>query len=357
MENPFKFGTIVDNEYFTDRVDEQVHVRAVLNSPNHLVLISPRRFGKSSLVRKSAIQTGRPIISLNMQQVTSAEELASMVLKGVFKLHPWEKSKHMLANFRIIPTVSVSPIGDAVEVGFQPSANYATLLEDAFALVENVSEEANRIIVIFDEFQEIMELEEGLDKKLRAILQEQEKVNYVFMGSEESMMTRIFEDKKSPFYHFGMLMRLKKIPYQDFKDYVCERLSSVIGEPAEKVTVELLEFTRCHPYYTQQLASMVWESAVYRNINPASVIKYSIDTIMQTHDLDYERMWMSVNKTDRKVLRIISKEMPLYEDKKVPSSTIFSSTKKLLKKGLLIKQENYEVEDPFFQKWINIQNS
>ena len=199
MENPFKFGTIVDNEYFTDRVDEQIHVKAVLNSPNHLVLISPRRFGKSSLVRKSAHQTGRPVISLNMQQITSAEELASMVLKGVFKLHPWEKIKHMLANFRIIPTISVSPVGDAVEVSFHPSANYATLLEDAFALVENVSEENNRIIVIFDEFQEIMEMEDGLDKKLRAILQEQEKVNYVFMGSEESMMSKIFEDKKSQF--------------------------------------------------------------------------------------------------------------------------------------------------------------
>ncbi len=102
---------------------------------------------------------------------------------------------------------------------------------------------------------------------------------------------------------------------------------------------------------------MVWESVVYRGMNSDSVIKYSIESVMRTHDLDYERMWMSVNKTDRRVLRIISKGMPLYEDKRMPSSTIYSSTKKLLKKGLLIKQENYEVEDPFFQKWINIQNS
>jgi hypothetical protein len=138
---------------------------------------------------------------------------------------------------------------------------------------------------------------------------------------------------------------------------VCERLSPALGESAEKITVEILEFTKCHPYYTQQLASMVWESVIYRGIDLASIIMYSVDTIMQAHDLDYERMWMSVNKTDRKVLRLISKGMPLYEDKKIPSSTIYSSVKKLLKKGLLIRQENYEVEDPFFQKWINIQNS
>lgn len=356
MENPFKFGTIVDNEYFTDRIDEQINVKAILNSPNHLVIISPRRFGKSSLIRKAAIQTGRPIISLNMQQVTSAEELAAMILKGVFKIHRWEKVKHMLTNFRVFPTFSINPISDEMEIGFQPSVNYVTLLEDAFGLVENVSDTNNRIIVIFDEFQEIMELEKGLDKKLRAIMQEQQRINYVFLGSEESMMTKIFEDKKSPFYHFGHLMRLKKIPYQDFKDYVLERLKPVMGENAETVAEQILEYTRCHPYYTQQLASTVWEAAFYRNISYDNVVKYSIDTIIRTHDLDYERLWMSVNKTDRKVLRIISKETPLYEDKKVPSSTIYSSTKKLLKKGLLIKEEAYEIEDPFFRNWITTQN-
>jgi AAA+ ATPase superfamily predicted ATPase len=216
MENPFKFGTLVDNEYFTDRVTEQQHVSSMLDSPNHIVLISPRRFGKSSLVKRVVRQSGRPFISLNMQQVTCVEDLAAMILKGVFKLHPWEKLKHLLANFRVIPTISTTPLGDSVEIGFQPTANLSALLEDALSLVERVSEPSNRMIVVFDEFQEIMEVEKGIDRKLRAIMQEQQNVNYIFLGSEESMMTDIFERKKSPFYHFGMLMRLKKIPYEDF---------------------------------------------------------------------------------------------------------------------------------------------
>ena len=356
MENPFKFGTIVDNEYFTDRVEEQIHIKALLDSPNHLVLISPRRFGKSSLVRRAALQTGRPIISLNMQQVMSTEELASVLLKGVFKLHPWERVKHSLASFRVVPTISLNPMGDAVDISFQPSANTNTLLEDAFSMVEKLSDEKNRIIVIFDEFQELIDLEKGLDKKLRAIMQEQKKINYVFMGSEESMMSSIFENKKSSFYHFGELMRLKRIPYDDFKSYVGDRLNVVMGNVAEKITKEILEFTKCHPYYTQQLAFIVWESSVYRKIEPQHVMDFSINAIIQTHDLDYERMWMSVNKTDKKVLRIISRDIPLYEDRKNPSSTVYSSVKKLLKKGLLIKQDGYEMEDPFFKRWINIQN-
>lgn len=357
MENPFKFGTLVDNQYFTDRVSEQEHINAILNSPNHLVLISPRRFGKSSLVKRTVQRTGRPYISLNMQQVTCVEDLAAMILKGVFKLHPWEKIKHLLANFRVIPTISTTPLGDSVEVGFQPTANISALLEDALCLVERVSSPDNRIILVFDEFQEIMEVEKGIDRKMRAIMQEQQHVNYIFLGSEESMMTDIFERKKSPFYHFGMLMRLKKIPYEDFYAYVMDRLSPVIESGTEEVVKRILSFTQCHPYYTQQLSSMLWESAYYKKIATDILVDYSIGQIVQTHDLDFERIWMSFNNTDKKILRILSKGEKPYENNSIPTSTIYSSIKKLMKKGFLIKGEGYEVEDPFFKQWINEQNT
>ena len=357
MENPFKFGTLVDNQYFTDRVLEQERITAILNSPNHLVLISPRRFGKSSLVKRTVLLTKRPYISLNMQQITGAEDLASAILKGIFKLHPWEKIKHLLANFRVVPTISTTPLGDSVEIGFQPTTNYTALLEDALSLVERVSEPDNRIIIVFDEFQEIMELEKGIDRKMRAIMQEQQHINYIFLGSEESMMTDIFERKKSPFYHFGMLMRLKKIPYKDFYTYVYDRLLPSVKENADKVTTDILAFTQCHPYYTQQLSAMVWEASEYSKTAADLLVNESINLIIQTHDLDFERIWMSFNNTDKKIMRIIAKGEKPYENKSIPTSTSYSSIKKLMKKGFLIKgQTAYETEDPFFCKWIKLQD-
>ncbi|MBQ8239647.1 MAG: ATP-binding protein [Bacteroides sp.] len=356
MENPFKFGTLVDNEYFTDRVMEQQHISSMLDSPNHIVLISPRRFGKSSLVKRVVKKSGRPFISLNMQQVTCVEDLAAMILKGVFKLHPWEKLKHLLANFRVIPTISTTPLGDSVEIGFQPSANLSALLEDALSLVERVSDPEHRMIVVFDEFQEIIEVEKGIDRKLRAIMQEQQNVNYIFLGSEESMMTDIFEQKKSPFYHFGMLMRLKKIPYNDFHAYIMERLEPVIPSGAHRIAEEILAFTQCHPYYTQQLASMVWETAVYRKMPVDNLIESAVNQITETHDLNFERIWMSLNNTDKRIIRMLSKGEKPYEQKSLPTSTTYSSIKKLMKKGFLIKEDGYEVEDPFFKQWIVLQS-
>lgn len=356
MENPFKFGTLVDNEYFTDRVMEQQHISSMLESPNHIVLISPRRFGKSSLVKRVVRKSGRPFISLNMQQVTCVEDLATMILKGVFKLHPWEKVKHLLANFRIIPTISTTPLGDSVEIGFQPTSNLSALLEDALSLVEHVSTPENRIIVVFDEFQEIMKVEKGIDRKLRAIMQEQQNVNYIFLGSEESMMTDIFERKKSPFYHFGMLMRLKKIPYEDFHSYITERLQPIVSSDASRIAKEVLAFTQCQPYYTQQLASMVWEIALYKKTSVETLIDNAVNQITETHDLNFERIWMSLNNTDKRIIRMLSKGEKPYEQKSLPTSTIYSSIKKLMKKGFLIKENGYEIEDPFFKQWIIFQS-
>ena len=352
MENPFKFGTLVDNEYFTDRVMEQQHLSSMLESPNHIVLISPRRFGKSSLVKRVVRKSGRPFISLNMQQVTCVEDLAAMILKGVFKLHPWEKVKHLLANFRIIPTISTTPLGDSVEIGFQPTSNLSALLEDALSLVEHVSTTENRMIVVFDEFQEIMEVEKGIDRKLRAIMQEQQHVNYIFLGSEESMMTDIFERKKSPFYHFGMLMRLKKIPFEDFHSYITERIQPIVSSDANRIAEEILAFTQCHPYYTQQLASMAWEIALYKKTSVDTLIDNAVNQITETHDLNFERIWMSLNNTDKRIIRMLSKGEKPYEQKSLPTSTTYSSIKKLMKKGFLIKENGYEVEDPFFKQWI-----
>lgn len=101
---------------------------------------------------------------------------------------------------------------------------------------------------MLDEFQEIRELAPNLDRQMRSIMQEQKNINYILLGSQESMMSDIFENKKSPFYHFGELMRLGKIPYADFKSYLTDRLADVFAEKSDSLADMILEYTACHPY-------------------------------------------------------------------------------------------------------------
>ena len=353
MENPFRFGTVVDSPYFTDRVEELSRIAEILNSKNHLVVISPRRFGKTSLVRKAVEQSGRQFVFLNMQQVTSIEDFASLLLRGILRQHPMERIKHLLKNFRVIPTFATNPLNDSIEVSFQPTLNNFVMIEDTLSLAEKVSTENNRMIVVLDEFQEIIGIEKGIDKRLRAFMQDQDMVNYIFLGSQESMMTQIFERKKSPFYHFGQLMRLDKIPYGDFLLYIKERLGETCDEGKnESIAKDILSETDCHPYYTQQLSSVVWDLLVYHKTPSTEVVRIAIEKLVRVHDLDFERLWLTFNKTDRKILQTLCKGMSPYELRDLPSSTSFSSIKRLTQNGYVIRTDRYMIEDPIFRHWI-----
>lgn len=353
MKNPFKYGTLVDNEFFTDRINELRDIQRMLDSENHLVLISPRRFGKSSLVAKAVKISGRPSVSVNMQNMLSVEDLASKILRELFHLYPMERIKHLMSHFRIIPTVSSNPVTNSIDVSFQPVVNSFVLLEDAMALLEKVSTESKKLIVVFDEFQEIMGIHKGLDKQLRSIMQEQQHLNYILLGSQESMMTEIFERKKSPFYHFGRLMHLNKIPYDDFRVYVTERLP-LKDKDADKykgIVDGILSYTSLHPYYTQQLGAQVWEMMTYDNIVD-DVVDKAIDSIIGSHDLDYERLWLSLNRTDRLIMRSLSEGKNPLKNRQIAASTSFSAIKRLMRAGYVIRLSDYEIEDPFFKTWI-----
>lgn len=351
MKNPFKFGTIVEGEYFTDRTEELESIKQLLNSDNHLILISPRRFGKSSLVKKAVTQVARPCISLNLQMVVSVEGLAAMILKEVFKLHPWEKLKHLLSSFRVVPTISTTPSGEAIDITFQATTDATVLIEDALQLVEKVSEKGESMVVVFDEFQELMGLDKGIDKRLRAIIQNQRHVNYIFLGSQESMMTEIFERKRSPFYRFGVLMHLDRIPHSNFSQYISERLSDNFVSKVN-VVEQILATTRCHPYYTQQLAALVWDMLTYKIMNEAEVVDQAITTLVRTHDFDFERIWLNFNKTDRSILMGLVNSVQLANNRRLPTSTMYSSVKRLMQSGYVIKLDTFEIEDPFFARWI-----
>ena len=351
MKNPFKFGTIVEGEYFTDRTEELESIKQLLNSDNHLILISPRRFGKSSLVKKAVTQVARPCISLNLQMVVSVEGLAAMILKEVFKLHPWEKLKHLLSSFRVVPTISTTPSGEAIDITFQATTDATVLIEDALQLVEKLSEKGESMVVVFDEFQELMGLDKGIDKRLRAIIQTQRHVNYIFLGSQESMMTEIFERKRSPFYRFGVLMHLDRIPHSNFSQYISERLSDNFVSKVN-VVEQILAITRCHPYYTQQLAALGWDMLTYKKMNEAEVVDQAITTLVRTHDFDFERIWLNFNKTDRSILMGLVNSVQLANNRRLPTSTMYSSVKRLMQSGYVIKLDTFEIEDPFFARWI-----
>jgi AAA+ ATPase superfamily predicted ATPase len=350
MTNPFKFGSVVDGVYFTDRKLETTEIARVLESKNHLILISPRRFGKTSLINKATSTMNRPIINLDLQLATDATDLAAQLLKRLLKVNKWESLKRALANFRIVPTVELNPVSNSVEVSFRPLPSSSfTPLEDVLDLIESTGAKGKRPIVVLDEFQEIKALGSSLPKQMRSVMQHHKNVNYVFLGSAESMMHTIFETKKSPFYHFGHLMTIGKIPYENFSDYLSSRMAQVTDN-GEQLTGEILTFTQCHPYFTQQLAFYCYAHLEYEEYTKQT-LEIVVHNVIQAHDNDYSRLWSTIKNTDKRILIALATGEAVAAIER-PNSTLYSGVRRLTVAGYLIKNNTHSIDDPFFKKWI-----
>ena len=355
MANKFSYGTLVQGEYFTDRINELARIKQFLDSENHLILISPRRYGKSSLVKKCVEELGRPYIWLDMQYAISTASFTTQLLKATLAQYPMERLKYELRRFRILPAATFNPVTNDYQFSFQTSETADNaMLEDVMEMLQRLSTSKEKLIVIFDEFQEVRNIDKHLDKQLRSIMQLQKGLNYIFLGSQEGMMLEIFERKKSPFYHFGGLMRLNKIPYDEFYQFVIDRLPETHDK--EIITRDILSFSSCHPYYTQQLAFEV-SNQIENNHIHEDVANCAIQAVIQAHDLDYERLWETFNNTDKGTLLSLSRNEKPLSNRDVATSTTFSSLKRLVKSGVVVRTEDYALEDPFFAKWLKIKQN
>jgi uncharacterized protein len=356
--NPFKFGTVVEEPYFTDREDEIFRISSFIKGANHLILISPRRFGKTSLIRKVLKSSDRKYLYLDMQLVLSTDDFASQLLKRIYRLFPVQKLKGYIKSFRVIPSIAMNPVTGETEISFKPGSKDLKPLEDVLNLIEKLGTEEKKIIVVFDEFQDIFRIQSGLDRSLRSIMQIHKNINYIFMGSSESTIREIFEKKNSSFYRFASIMPLGKISPVKFTLFLEEKFRQIAGQYTE-ITKSVLDITGSHPYYTQQLAFTVWEILNRHHFTP-DIVEKAANEIIQSHDNDFERLWNSLNGTDMMVLAgmAASNKSPLSDEfSKLfgtgAASTVFSTLKRLTGKGILIKEGSvYIIDDPFFKRWI-----
>jgi len=359
--NPFKFGTLVSDSFFTDREKEISQVESVINSSNHLIIIGPRRYGKTSLVFKAMESIGRPVLFVDMQLVNSPVDLAAQLLKKVYRHYPGQKLKNQIKNFRIVPSLSLNPITNEVDVRFNPyTAQGTTELEDVLNLIDRLGKVHKKPVVILDEFQEVFRIDRNMIRQLRSIMQAHQNCNYVFLGSQESMIREIFEKKKSPFYHFGIVFFLDKIPEKYFLEFLKTRIDP-LTKISDQISSQILAITDSHPYYTQQLAFFVWE-ALSKTPNLSSVVDQALNQLIRDQDHGYERLWGTLNTTNRMIMIGLAQTdaAPMSREFSqivgvLPASTIYSSLKRLVKEGHLMKNgSSYSIDDVFFKYWINL---
>ena len=358
--NPFRFGNVVTGQYFTNREKEIKEITSEIKAGQHIVLMSPRRYGKSSLVNEVMKSSGVKWFRINMELISDEVDLANYYVKNALSLSKFEKMKHHLKKLKIQPYIQLNSVTNEISVSFSAEKrNISTLLSDSLQLPEEIAKATKqKIVVVFDEFQDIRRIAPMLERKMRGIFQYHENVTYVFIGSQESMIRDIFQNKKNSFYKFGRHITLNKIDEAAFTSYILKRFSAQKVD-ASKIVKNILIFTDCHPYYTQQLCHEIYILGE-KKVLSLGIIDKAVDQIVTEHHADYSRWWNSLITTERKViLGIVFGEGNPTSQKFIKkygiksASTSGSVVTKLLAVGTLVKTDaGIKIEDPFWAKWI-----
>ena len=268
MEKPFVFGVATSGDNFTNREKETQRLLLNFTHGVNTILISPRRWGKTSLVKKVAqlAQTKtRKIVYLDIFSCRTESEFyrlfATSVLKQTSsKWDEWvENTKQFLAHINPKISIGTDPMNDfsiSFEYSMQDNAG-----NDILQLPEKIAiEKGIQIVICIDEFQQISDFEDSktFQKKLRTVWQLQQHVSYCLFGSKKHLMNELFEKKNLPFYKFGDAIYLTKIETKYWIEYICKRFENTGKHISPELAKEICRLVDNHSSYVQQLAWLLW---------------------------------------------------------------------------------------------------
>ena len=223
MQIPFTYGKIVADNDFTDRIEETGKLVGNMLSLTNTAIISPRRWGKSSLVNK-AVETvsksegGVLFVKMNAFKCETMQDFYELFAKRVIE-DVSTSADTLLSNAKdfishLIPKLSIVDPAGQYELSFGVDMRNTPIGEDILDLPQQIAiKRKKRIIVCIDEFQQIGEFRDTdkFQKILSNHWQEQKDVAYILYGSKKHMMLNIFGEYNSPFYKFGDLMFLPRL--------------------------------------------------------------------------------------------------------------------------------------------------
>ena len=298
-ETPFSFGKIVSLPEFTDREKETSWLEQHIQAKNNCMLISPRRWGKSSLVQHTAskIRKRHPdkifcfIDLYNIRTEKEFYEAFSREIISATTSNLEEIAKTVKVFFKnIIPKISFSP---DPSIDLDLSFNWDELKKnpsEILNLAETISKAKKKDLVIcLDEFQNISFFEHSLafQKKLRAHWQKHQNTVYCLYGSKRHLLMDFFTKPSMPFYKFGDIFFLEKIPETYWVPFIKERFESTRKTITEKQAAKIAQAMKNHPYFVQQLAQSVWLRTKKKCDD--AVIENTVNDLLDQYTILYQK--------------------------------------------------------------------
>lgn len=372
IENPFVFGKAAEGTFFTDRIEDAKRLHANLTHGINTILISPRRWGKTSLVKKVIADINRPDIKpvfIDIFQCKSEYEFyhafASAVIKQTSsRLDEWvETAKNFLSNISPKFSFGSDPMNDfSLSFEWNPKDDTET---DILQLPEKIAQKKNvHLVICLDEFQQIADFSDTLkfQKKLRSAWQHQQNVTYCMFGSKKHLMENIFNDKGMPFYKFGDMMFLKKIPTEEWVPFICAKFQETGKIISPELASKICEATEDLSSYVQHLAWVVWYKT--DKVVTNKDVTAAIDDLLEQNKVFFQREVEQLSELQLNFLRALANGVTTGFSRKdvikkyrLESSANVQSVKKALLKKDLINVDGQEISfnDSLFKQWLKRQ--
>lgn len=369
MKSPFQYGTLVDKENFVNRVEERKQLKEMLGSGINVILISPRRWGKSSLVKVAMDELTHENTNIRVCYIdafsiksevefyqTFAREVISCAASTLEKR--LEDIKHFLKG--ISPSITLkSDSSDSLSFDLKLELEEKDIMEilelpEKLALAKGL-----HIIVCIDEFQQLAQLSDykSMEGKMRAVWQKQHSVSYCFYGSKRHMMMDIFNNSSNPFYRFGQVIFLQKIKKEEWIPFIVHSFRKTNKLISEQQAGQLCDIVKCHSWYLQQLCYFVWSGTADKVTNKTIEVRTRqlIDTNMPMFMNDTENLTAAQTAMLRAVADGEYRFNSISATRKyaLGSAQTITRNKRMLTERDFIEKEgsNYVFSDPIFELW------
>ena len=366
--NPFNYISIAQGDNFYDRTEETERMVKTLSGGNNIVLLAPRRYGKTSLVFKVMEELEKQnivCVYFDMMPVYSLESFVELFTQALYrKQTAKEKFMGMVSKLRNIrPKLTFDPVGNAdfsIDI-MEPRISSATVAE-VLELPEKMSQDGRRVVVVFDEFQKIRRFDKfGLESLMRSKIQLQHAANYLFLGSKTHLMQDMFMAKNRPFYNSAMVMQLSVLPERDTCRFLQDKFAASDIVIEEMMCRYLISRADNIPYYIQLLAAEIWQ---YMTPDLHEVTKDIIDecfarVIELKHDYYFE-LFDRFSPAQKRLLQSIARSGDnifsseyIVNNRLVGASSIQKSLSVLIESGLVERSDSsYFIGDPFFRRFL-----
>jgi uncharacterized protein len=374
--NPFVYGEIVTQRAFADREDERERLASDLAAGQKIFLISPRRYGKSSLIRdvmhglaKQRILTVEVTVAASSSYVGFLEAYARALVSAetpTGKIRRWagELLQSLRPELRFDAQAAGEP-GFALSFpSVRNARDAARLASELFALPGRIAAARRKNVAIaLDEFQAIASFDGGtVEQALRAAVQEQRNVGYVFAGSEPSLMERMLGPRR-PFYKAGPVMRLQKIDPAVFASFLEARLTASGVRPEPGLGAAIVDLGGNVPYDVQRLAHETWDDvkAAGRRAAGLEDLHGTLTRLLGQQHTVFEESWQRLTLAQRGVLRALvlqdGRELLSADVRtryRLPgASSVQASLAALVREEIVMKEgSRYVPSDSLYREWV-----